>query len=396
MASNTCNQSSSISASFNGGGTSADLVVSGNGNANITMKLSWGDNPDDYGDAIDTISVLGQTWNSPGQDGSVTRTINNVTSGTYGLSFGGLLNSFKSVSSSSIKMLDNDGNDTNAEFNITSVSNNNFSETVTANMNAPSNVTGTNCVATSWSGSGPSGSSYSKTGPGSNSSSSGGSATICGGNSNPCGGSSPFVRTWTMKTTSPNGCTVSESRSTNIRNDDNPTNNWTTSFINLDPSTTVTLTLGTMQCIDAPSTVVAVGSGNFVGSGGSFSGTKSFNNGNTVQLRTTTLPFNTSTSGSGTTGSTNTKTVTVQFPNYSKTITIQTRAPVIKEVFNYADNTNKYPYEDIDLISNTPTQNLTSAQLPMNDIEIPVEFKASDGNTQISINGGSWKNIRQI
>lgn len=396
MASNTCNLSSSISAVFSGSGRSCNLIVGGSGNANISMRLSWGDDPDNAGDAIDTISVLGTTWNSPGQDGSDTRTVTNVSAGTYGISFGGLLNSFKSVENTSIKFVDDDGNDTNAEFNITSVSQNTFSETVTASMSAPADVTGTNCVSTSWSGSGPSGSSYSKTGPGTNSSSSSGSATICGGNSNPCGGSSPVIRTWTMTTSSPNGCSVSESRSTNIRNDDNPTNNWTSSFINLDPSTQVTLTLGTMQCIDAPSTVTAVGSGNFVGSGGSFSGSRDFTNGQTVQLRTTTLPFNTSTSGSGTTGSTNTKTVTVQFPNYSKTITIQTRAPVIKEVFNYADNINQYPYEDIDLISNTPTQRLTTAQLPMNDIEIPVEFKASDGNTQISINGGSWQNIRQI
>ncbi len=394
MASRTCNQTSSISASFSGSGTSANLLVSGSGNANITMRLSWGDNPDNAGDAIDSISVLGTTWNSPGEDGSDTRTVTNVSSGTYGISFSGLLNSFKSVSNSSIQMVDDDGNDTNAEFNITGVSNNIFSETVTATMTSPNNVTGSNSVATSWSGSGPSGTSYSKTGPGTNSTSSGGSATITGGNSNPCGGSSPVVRTWTMTTSSPNGCTVSESSSTNIRNDDNPTNNWTTSFINLDPSTQVTLTLGTMQCIDAPSTVSASGSGNFVGSGGSFAGSKNFNNGNTVQLRTTTLPFNTSTSGSGTTGATNSKTVTVNFPNYSINVTVTTRAPVIKEVFDYADNINKYPYEDIDLISNTPTENLTSAQLPMNDIEIPVEFKASDGNTQISINGGGWQNVR--
>ena len=396
MASNTCSFTSSISASFSGSGTNANLIVGGVGNANISLRLSWGDNPDNAGDAIDSISLLGNTWNSPGEDGSDTRTITNVSSGTYGISFSGQLNDFKSVSNSSIQFIDNDGNDTNAEFNITGVSQNGFSETVNANMNVPTNVTGTNCVATSWSGSGPSGTSYSKTGPGPNSSSSGGNATICSGQSNPCGGSSPVVNTWTMTASSPNGCAVSETRSTNIRNDSNPTNSWTTSFINLEPSTQVTLTLGTMQCIDAPSTVVAVGSGNFVGNGGSFSGTRNFTNGQTVQLRTTTLPFNTSTSGSGSTGSTNTKTVTVNFDNYSRTITIQTRAPVIREDFNYPDNINKYPFEDIDLISNNPTENLTTAQLPMNDIEIPVEFKASNGNTQIRINGGSWQNIREI
>ncbi len=230
MASKTCNLTSSISASFSGSGTSCDLVVSGSGNANIKMKLSWGDNPDNYGDAIDSISVLGRTWNSPGEDGSDTSTIANVTAGTYGMSFSGLLNSFKSVSSSSIKMIDNDGNDTNAEFTIESVTNNTFSETVTATMTSPNNVIGSNSVATSWAGTGPSGTTYSKTGPGTNSTSSSGNATITGGNSNPCGGTSPVVKTWTMTTSSPNGCTVSASSSTNIYNDDRPNDNWTTSF----------------------------------------------------------------------------------------------------------------------------------------------------------------------
>ena len=52
MASKTCNQTSSISASFSGSGRSANLVVSGSGNANISMRLSWGDDPDNAGDAI--------------------------------------------------------------------------------------------------------------------------------------------------------------------------------------------------------------------------------------------------------------------------------------------------------------------------------------------------------
>ena len=397
MASKTCNTTSSISAAFSGSGTSCDLVVSGSGNADIKMKLSWGDDPDNAGDAIDTISVLGITWNSPGSDGSETNTASNVTAGTYGMSFGGLLNSFKSVSNSSIKMIDDDGNDTNGEFTIESVTNNSFSETVNATMTSPTNVIGSNSVSTSWSGSGPSGSSYSKTGPGTNSTSSSGSATITGGNSNPCGGTSPVVKTWTMTTSSPNGCTVSDTSSTNIYNDDKPNDTWTTSFINLEPSTQVTLTLGTMSCIDAPSTVTVSGSGNFIGKGGSFSTSKNFNNGDTVQLRTTTLPFNTSTAGSGTTGSTNSKTITVSFDNrnsYDKTITITTRAPVIKEDFNYPNSVNKYPYEDIDLISNSPKQYITTSQEDMDDIEIPVEFKSSNGNTQINIDNTGWKYVR--
>ncbi len=398
MASKTCNATSTIDANFDKtGNKSARLEVTGAGNADIKFKLSWNDNPDVAGDAINSISLLGTSWNSPGSSGSETNTVTSVTPGNYNLSFSGLLNDFKSVSNSSIKMIDNDGNDTNAEFEIISITQNSFSETVTATMTTPDEVVGTNCVSTSWSGTGPTGTTYSKTGPGTNSTASSGTDTICGGNSNPCGAAgSPRQRTWTMTTTSPNGCTVSDSSTTDIYNDDCPTNSWTTNFINLEPSTQQTLTLGTIQCADAPVTVTAAGTSNFVGSGNSFSTTKDFTNGQTVQLRTNSLGFNTTVPASGDFGSTNTKTVNVDFGCHNVDISVTTRAPSVKEVFDYADNINKYPYEDIDLISNSPTQNLTTAQLEMDDIEIDVEIKVDKPDAQVRINGGSWQNVREI
>jgi hypothetical protein len=400
-ATTTCNVTSTITAQFEKtGNKSARVVVGGNGNAKIKLRLSWDDDPDDAGDAIDTISVFGTTWNSPNESGQETNTVNNITPGNYNISFSGLINGFKSVSNSSIKMVDNDGNDTNAEFEIISVTQNTFNETVTATMTVPENVTGTNCVATSWSGSGPSGTTYSKTGPGTNSTLQSGTATICGGNSDPCGVlGSPKVRTWTMTTTSPNGCVASESSSVNIRNDDCPSDSWTTSHINLDPGITKDLTLGTISCADAPVTVTAVGDSNFVGSGSSFSTSKDFNNGDTVVLRTNTLPFNTDLSGLAADaefGKTNSKTVSVDFGCYSKSITVTTKAPKIKEDFNYADNINKYPYEDIDLISNSPTQHLASGSETMGEIDIAVEIKVDKPDAQVRVNGGSWQNVRSI
>lgn len=400
-ATNTCNASSTITAEFDKtGNKSARVVVGGTGNANIKLRLSWDDNPDDYGDAIDSISVFGTSWNSPGNSGSETNTVNNITPGNYNINFNGLIKDFKSVSGSSIKMIDNDGNDTNAEFEIVSITQNSFSETVTATMTVPESVVGTNCVDTSWSGNGPSGTSYKKTGPGTNSTAQSGSETICGGNSNPCGSAgSPRVRSWTMTTTSPNGCVASETSSVNIYNDDCPSDSWTTSHTNLDPGTLVDLTLGTIQCADAPVTVTASGSGNFVGSGGSFSTSKDFTSGQTVQLRTTTLGFNTDISGLSSTaefGKTNSKTVSVDFGCYSKNITVTTKAPKIRETFNYADNINKYPYEDIDLISNSPTQHLTTAQENMGEIEIAVEIKVDKPDAQVRVNGGGWQNVRSI
>jgi hypothetical protein len=396
MASNTCTFTSTINARFDKtGNKQARLVVTGTGNADIRFRLEWDDDPGDAGDAINNITLLGVTWNSPGESGSETNTITNVTPGNYNISFSGILNDFKSVSNTSIKFKDNDGNDTNADFTLQSISQNSFTETVTATMTSPNQVVGTNCVATSWSGNGPSGTTYSKTGPGTNSTSSSGNDTICGGNSNPCGGDSPRQRTWTMTTTSPNGCTVSESSTTNIFNDDCPTNNWTTNFINLEPDDEQTLTLGTIQCTDAPVTVTASGSGNFVGEGGSFNTSRDFTNGQTVQLKTTTLPFNTSGS-SGQFGNTNTKTVNVNFGCHSVNVNVTTKAPQIRENFDFADNINKYPYEDIDLIANTPTANLTTNQIEIDDVNIAVEIKVDKGDAQVSINGGGWQNVRSI
>ena len=66
----------------------------------------------------------------------------------------------------------------------------------------------------------------------------------------------------------------------------------------------------------------------------------------------------------------------------------------IKETFNYGDNKDNDPYEDIDLITNTPTEYIVSASQTMDDIEIPMEMKSSNSNTQIRVNGGSWQNVR--
>ena len=210
------------------------------------------------------------------------------------------------------------------------------------------------------------------------------------------GSSSPSSRTYTLTASNATSST-SSSLSVKARNDNTLSNSWTTSFSNLSPSTVVDLTIGTASGIDMPTTVSASGAGNFIGSGGSFAGSKNFTNGQTIQLRTTTLPFNTDVSGeTGIYGKTNSKTVTVSYPGGSVNITITTTAPRIREDFDYADNVNKYPYEDIDLITNSPTQHLASAQINANDIEIPMEIKVDKPNAQVRINGGSWQNARSI
>ena len=207
-------------------------------------------------------------------------------------------------------------------------------------------------------------------------------------------GTSPAEKDYTITVKGPGG-TVTRTRTAKVKNDNTPSNGWSTSFINLEPSTQVVVSIGTLAGVDMPTTISTT-SGNFIGLNGSFSSTRNFNNGETVQLRTTSMPFNTTVPASGNTGFTNSKTVPVTTPSGTFNVTFTTRAPVVGETFNYANNTNKYPYEDIDLITNSPTENLTSAQIGMDDIEIPVEIKVSDGNVEVSINGTPWQNVRSI
>ena len=41
-------------------------------------------------------------------------------------------------------------------------------------------------------------------------------------------------------------------------------------------------------------------------------------------------------------------------------------------------------------------QNLTTAQINADDIQIPMEVKVDQPDAQISINNGSWQNAREI
>ena len=210
-------------------------------------------------------------------------------------------------------------------------------------------------------------------------------------------GTSPAQRTYSFKVCNNRGCSPWSSVTVSARNDNTPSNGWTTSFSNLEPSTLLDLTIGTCSGIDMPTTISTSGAGNFIGSGGSFAGSKNFTNGQTVQLRTTTLPCNTDISGeTGIYGKNNSKTVSISYPGGSADIIVTTKAPRISEDFDYADRKDEYPHEDIDLITNSPTEHLVSDQIEANDIEIPMEIKVDKPDAQVSINGGGWQDVRSM
>ena len=71
---------STVDATFD---SSGNIVATGTGSSNISLKLEWDDNPNTYGQALGSLSVGGQTWTQTSgvEEGSVTRMIN-LSAGT--------------------------------------------------------------------------------------------------------------------------------------------------------------------------------------------------------------------------------------------------------------------------------------------------------------------------
>lgn len=376
---------SNINVKFSGGGNNFKAEVTGTGSAKVKFKLSWSDNPNVAGDAIDSLTIDGRTFNSPGESGSDTKDWI-MTPGNYSISTSGQLNP-ATVNNQSIKFIDNDGNDTNALFEIVSVNQQNYTITVSADLTINPTTTygaggGSSCTTLTWNTNGASSVNINGVAKGGS-----GSEVRCPNiSSNACGGPSPATRTWTLTACNGPYC-VSDTKTFNLYSDDSPSNSWNTSFTNLDSNVQYTVALGTLQCIDRGAYATA--------SGGSLNKTY-YNSGDTVYLTAYSMPFNTTVPASGTFGSTNSKTISVTVGTSSFNVTFTTRAPRVAETFDYGNVKDKLPYEKIDVTTLTPTEYLTTGSIGMNDIEIPVELKTSDGNTQVNINGTGWKNTRSI
>jgi hypothetical protein len=209
-------------------------------------------------------------------------------------------------------------------------------------------------------------------------------------------------RSYTLTATNIAGFSVDETITVTVTNDRTPSNSWTTLFSDLEPNQSYTKKLGTLSGIDMIIKVSCPSSGVFFGksTNGAFANPQSFVNGDDVYIRMDTLPFNTSISGVGsnaTFGNTNTKTVSVSVGGLSAfDVNYITKAPRIKESFDYNGESGKYPEPDIDLITNSPDQYGVTQSLTMDNIEIDMEIKGDDPNIQVKIGNGGWKNIREI
>lgn len=209
------------------------------------------------------------------------------------------------------------------------------------------------------------------------------------------GSSSPATRSYTLTVSNPQSSKTSDV-TVSAYNDYWWTGMPNRSFNNLDPNTQVNLNLGQISSIDMPLSISSSTSGTTFSNGGSFGNPISISNGNNITMRTTTLGFNTTIPSSGIYGSTNTKTVNVDAGPYSFTVSVTTRAPRVSEDFDFGNVVDAFPYEDIDVISNTPTEYLTTGQISVNDVDIPVEVKSNDPNVQVNVNSTGWTNLRQI
>jgi len=135
-----------------------------------------------------------------------------------------------------------------------------------------------------------------------------------------------------------------------------------------------------------------------------YSGAKLIPVGGDLFVEFDSLDYNTSTTPGGTNaagetiGQTNTRTITIQIGTSSYTFNATTRAPVIEETFDTNLVVDSYPYPDVDVVPAEPNteQYQITPELVLDDIEIPVEIKASDPDQQIRRNGGAWQNMREI
>jgi hypothetical protein len=214
-------------------------------------------------------------------------------------------------------------------------------------------------------------------------------------------GSGGASRTYTLTLCHSLACST-ETVTVEVTNDNTPSNTWTTEFTGLEPNTSYSKNLGTLAGIDMITKVSCPTSGVFFANGanGSYANPQYFSNGQNVYMKMTTLPFNSDLSNlpaDQTFGKPNPKTVSVTIGNLmSFNVTFTTRPPNIGETFNFDGASGEYPYEDIDLITNTPSEYAVTQTLNMDDIDVDVEIRTDDPSVEIKINNEPWQNIQEI
>ncbi len=215
------------------------------------------------------------------------------------------------------------------------------------------------------------------------------------------GSNSPATKTYTLTATGGGGDTQTSSITVQVYNDNTPNNYSVPSRTNAEPNSQQIIDVGTISGIDMP-TAVSGGPGVDVAINDfNFANNKIIRNGDFLRVRAFSPPFNTSP-----TGATNTSDFYVDVGTVRRFFSVTTRAPVINEIFDYANVDGAYPYPKIDTTANTPSQYLETSNLTLDDVELAnpygVEIKVDRADTQIRIkkqgdsNFGGWIDVRQI
>lgn len=179
------------------------------------------------------------------------------------------------------------------------------------------------------------------------------------------------------------------------------TGTWNTSWSGLEPNTTYDREVGEISGIDINITVTSPNNVFFSKNGLAWSASLTVSNGDTLYVRFTSPPFNTSLddiSPSATFGNTNSETFQVNIgSNYTANWTMTTRAPRIKQSFDFIGGTgNSYPNPDIDFDPGDPSTHLLTNSITFNDIEIDVPIKSNNENIQVKINSLDWQDVQEI
>lgn len=413
------------------GGSSAILRVQGAGSGRVRIRVSWDDDPDVAGDAMGQVCVAGSCTGTGGENGNVTFQTGNLTPGDYGASFGAIRN-FRNVSNTTIQLRDNDGDDSNGEVSIQGVNQNTRFETFSlfASVSWQNGnyvgVSGDGCPnRVFWGGSVSSSVNNSIT------INSGGVTRFSGNNGSNGNYPDNFGNTTAPGTISRQRCTTSFHTAINgvtysvqacatatCRNDTDPDNFGTptratngANLLELEPQTTYTVNLGNVSGINAPTQARSPTAGLSIGRNGAYTTENlTFNGGENFSMRFTTPAFNTSTTPGGTVNGeivgqyTNIVNYTAQIgsgtANDQYTISTRVRRPVIQEFFNFEMpiTPTSFPNPDIDTVASPNPLVFTVADNSQtaNDIEIPNEIRVSDGNAQVRLNFGGWRDMRQL
>ena len=201
--------------------------------------------------------------------------------------------------------------------------------------------------------------------------------------------------------------TVSSSLTVTVFNDNTPNNFSVPNRTGLEPDTFYITNIGAINGIDMATNVVG-GPGVTVSKNnlGNFTSSTTITCNNSVQIRFRSDPFNKDPNGLPTAP----KTLYVDIGPLRRFFTISTRAPIVKEIFDFQNENNRVPFPDIDTILTAPDhpaqQFIVSTTLSVDDVELQnpdgVEIRTNNGNAQVrkripgSSDWGPWQDVRSI